>query len=78
MTSPSKINASNLVPSDEISYKSLNFDRYVDLENELTNEEIAQFIQMRAGQYKERLIEKVIYFISCSLINEKIEQGSSG
>ena len=59
MSSPSKINPNSLLHSNEINYKSLNFDRYVDLENELSNEEIIQFIKSRAAQDKERMQEKV-------------------
>ncbi len=59
MSSPSKIDKNNLLSVEEIQYKPLNFDRYQDLENELTNEMIIQFLANRAGQFKERLNEKV-------------------
>jgi hypothetical protein len=60
MASPSKISPAALLPSQDIKYKTLNFDRYVDLENELSTYDIIQFIKTRAAQFKERLIEKVI------------------
>ncbi len=55
MSSPSKIDKNNLLRVEEVQYKPLNFDRYQDLESELTNEMIIQFLADRAAQFKNSL-----------------------
>jgi hypothetical protein len=44
MASPSKINANSLLSVKEIVQKPLNYERYVDLENELNQENLVAFI----------------------------------
>lgn len=59
MASPSKINANSLLSVKEIVQKPLNYERYVDLENELNQENLVAFIVNGANQYRESLKAKV-------------------
>ena len=61
-TSPKKISAEQLLHSSEIKFEPLNYERYGDLEAEVSTEHIIEFIKKRAILYKSNLIENVCLF----------------
>ena len=55
MASPSIVFLDKVLSSSEIISKPLNFERYMDMEAELNQENLIDFIKFRAAQYKYEL-----------------------
>ncbi len=55
MASTTVIAAEKLLSSSEITSKPLNFERYMDMESELNQENLIGFIKFRAASYKQEL-----------------------
>lgn len=59
MTSPSKIRADRLINSDQIEASKFNYDRYSDMESEITKENIIEFLKHRVIVEKKVLEDRV-------------------
>lgn len=65
MSSPSKIHQDNLLTSAQIQFTPLNYEKYEDLMEQFTAEQIIDFIRSRALQYKRSLLVSVSEDTSC-------------
>ena len=59
MSSPSKIHQDNLLSASQIQFQPLNYEKYEDLMEQFTAEQIIDFIKSRALQYKKSLLISV-------------------